>query len=110
MEEKQVVKKQNKKNSKQYDEYKRQEEKSLKRHQTARSSLKMTNEEIRRYLHALLKQQDKVLLSAVGAVIAENKGYDRLKTGVRIQFAIKKQDSGLKIVHDENNRRWIVKQ
>jgi len=91
------------------EQYNEEEKKSLTRKNTPKQHLGMKADQIRKVLHELLSVKDKILLSSIANVIAKEKNYDTLKTGVRIQSVVDAKKSDLKIIHDDDGRRWITK-
>lgn len=90
--------------------YKTEEHKSLSRKTKQASSLKISNAQIREIVNDLLSSQERVLLSSLARVLAEqyHESKDVFKTRVRIQFAVKTQSSGLKL-EKMDGRVWIVR-
>ena len=101
------------------DIYNKLEQQSLQRHKTAGKQLTVSNNEIRNSVKKLLKNRDKVLLSAIVKFYVDNKVNDEVKKNdkniyrkvrMRVVTALNVKDSNFKLVKDSNNRVWIKQQ
>jgi len=98
------------------DIYNKLEQQSLQRHKTAGKQLTVSNNEIRNSVKKLLKNRDKVLLSAIVKFYVDNKVSDEVKKNdkniyrkvrMRVVTALNVKDSDFKLVKDSGNRVWI---
>ncbi|RLF30515.1 MAG: hypothetical protein DRM98_06620 [Thermoplasmata archaeon] len=98
------------------DIYNKLEQQSLQRHKTAGKQLTVSNNEIRNSVKKLLKNRDKVLLSAIVKFYVDNKVNDEVKKNdkniyrkvrMRVVTALNVKDSDFKLVKDSGNRVWI---
>jgi len=98
------------------DIYNKLEQQSLQRRQKAGKQLKVSNNEIRNSVKKLLKNRDKVLLSAIVKFYVDNKVDDEVKKNdkniyrkvrMRVITALNVKDSDFKLVKDSGNRVWI---
>ncbi|RLG17756.1 hypothetical protein DRN75_03285 [Nanoarchaeota archaeon] len=98
------------------DIYNKLEKQSLQRHKTAGKQLTVSNNEIRNSVKKLLKNRDKVLLSAIVKFYVDNKVNDEVKKNdkniyrkvrMRVVTALNVKDSDFKLVKDSGNRVWI---
>ena len=98
------------------DIYNKLEQQRLQRHKTAGKQLTVSNNEIRNSVKKLLKNRDKVLLSAIVKFYVDNKVNDEVKKNdkniyrkvrMRVVTALNVKDSDFKLVKDSGNRVWI---
>lgn len=99
--------------------YDKLEKQSIQRRQKAGKQLTVSNSEIRNSVKKLLKNRDRVLLSAIVKYYVDNKVNDEVKKNdkniyrkvrMRVITALNKKDSNFKLVKDSGNRVWIKQQ
>lgn len=99
--------------------YDKLEKQSIQRRQKAGKQLTVSNSEIRNSVKKLLKNRDRVLLSAIVKYYVDNKVNDEVKKNdkniyrkvrMRVITALNIKDSNFKLVKDSGNRVWIKQQ
>jgi len=98
------------------DIYNKLEEQSLQRHKTAGKQLTVSNSQIRTSIQKLLKNRDRVLLSAIVKFYVDNKVNEEVKKSdrniyrkvrMRVLTAVNVKNSVFKVEKDSNGRVWI---
>ena len=98
------------------DVYEKYEKESINRRKTVGKQLTVKNSEIRNSIQKLLKNRDRILLSAIVKYYIDNKVNDEVKKNdkniyrkvrMRVITAITTKNSNFKLVKDTGNRIWI---
>lgn len=92
------------------ERYQREEARDLARGNRQGSKLTISNSQIRQVLYDLLRERDRVLLSSISRILAEEYHEEKnvFKTRVRVMSAVRTKTSGLDLVN-EDGRVWVVR-